>query len=39
VLIMKETLWKNSLNFVKDVLMVYVNLITIVVIRVVSEKE
>ena len=37
LLIMKETLWKNSLNFVKDVLMVYVNLSTIVVI--VSEKE
>jgi hypothetical protein len=37
VLIMKETLWKNNLNFVKDVPMIYVSLIIIVVI--VSEKK
>ena len=36
---MKETLWKNDLNFVKDVglVLLYVNLITIVII--VSEKK
>jgi hypothetical protein len=31
----KETLWKNSLNFLKDVPMICVNLIVIVV----SEKK
>jgi len=30
--IIKETLWKNNLNFVKDVPMIYVNFIKIVVI-------
>jgi hypothetical protein len=34
---MKETLWKNNLNFVNDVLVTYINLIVIVVI--VSEKQ
>jgi hypothetical protein len=37
MLIMKETWWKNNLNFVKDVPMVHVNFIAIV-IR-VSEKK
>ena len=36
VLIMKQTLWKNNLNFGKDMSMIYVNLIIIVII--VSEK-
>jgi len=36
VLIMRETLRKNDLNFVKDVPMIYVTLI--VVIRVSEEK-
>lgn len=31
VLTMKETLWKNNLNFVKDVPMIYLNFITILV--------
>jgi len=35
--IIKETLWKNNLNFVKDVPMIYVNLIKIVVIT--AEKK
>jgi hypothetical protein len=30
--IMKETLWKNNLNFVKDVPMIYVNFITILIV-------
>jgi hypothetical protein len=34
---LKETLWKNSTNFVKDVCMIYINFIIIVVI--VSEKK
>jgi hypothetical protein len=34
---MKETLWKNNLNFIKDVPMIYVNIIIIVII--VSEKK
>jgi hypothetical protein len=34
---MKETLGKNNLNFVKDVLMMYVNVIIIVMI--VSETK
>jgi hypothetical protein len=33
---MRETLWKNDLNFVKDVPMIYVTLI--VVMRVSEEK-
>jgi len=37
VLIVKETLWKNNLNFVKDVPMIYVNFIITVII--VSEGE
>jgi len=35
---LKVTLWKNSANFVKDVRMIYVNLIIIVVI-VPEEKN
>jgi hypothetical protein len=34
---MEETLWKNNLNFVKDVPTIYVSFIIIVII--VSEKE
>jgi hypothetical protein len=37
VLIMKEVSWKNKLRFVKDVLMICVNLIVIVVV--VPEKK
>jgi hypothetical protein len=37
VLIMKKTLWKNNLNFLKVVPMTYVNFITIVII--ISEKN
>jgi hypothetical protein len=37
VLIIKRTLWKNYLNFVKDVPMIYINF-TIIVIT-VSEKK
>jgi hypothetical protein len=37
VLIMKETLWKSTLNFVKDVPMIHVNLIVTLII--ISEKE
>jgi hypothetical protein len=39
--IMVETLWENSLNFVKDAPMIYVHLIIVVIIIViiVSEKE
>ena len=37
MLIVKETLWKNNLNFVKDVPMIYVNFIITVII--VSEGE
>jgi len=33
---MRETVWKNDLNFVKDVPMIYVTLI--VVMRVSEEK-
>ena len=33
---MKENLWKNNLNIVKDVLMIYVNFVAIG--TVVSEK-
>jgi hypothetical protein len=33
---MKETSWKNNLNIVKDVLMIYVNFIAIGII--ISEK-
>jgi hypothetical protein len=36
VLVMKEILWKNKRNFVKDVPKIYVNLIIIVIT--VSEK-
>jgi hypothetical protein len=36
VLVMKETLWKNNRNFVKDVPMTYVNFIIIVI---VSQKK
>jgi hypothetical protein len=32
---MKETLWKNNLNFVKDVTPMFLNVITIVIV--VSE--
>ena len=32
VLIMKEILWKNNLNFVKDVPMIYLNFITILIV-------
>jgi hypothetical protein len=32
VLIMKETLWKNNLNLVKYVHMIYLNFITILII-------
>jgi len=34
---MRETLWKNNINFVKDVPVVYINLIILVII--VSEKK
>lgn len=34
---LKETLWKYSTNFVKDVCMIYINFVIIVVI--VSEKK
>jgi hypothetical protein len=37
VLTMKETLWKNSLNFEKYTPMIYANFITIVMI--LSEKK
>jgi hypothetical protein len=37
VLTMKETLWKNTCNFVKDVHISFVNFIIIVII--VSEKK
>ena len=37
MLIVTETLWKNNLNFVKDVPMIYVNFIITVII--VSEGE
>jgi hypothetical protein len=37
MLIMKETLWKNNLNFAKDVTMLYVNFIATVII--LSEKK
>ena len=36
MLVMRETVWKNDLNFVKDVPMIYVTLI--VVMRVSEEK-
>jgi len=32
VLIMKETLWKNNLNCVKDVPMIHLNFITILIV-------
>jgi hypothetical protein len=32
VLIMKETLWKNNLYFVKDVPMIHLNFITILIV-------
>jgi hypothetical protein len=35
--IIKETLWKNNLNFVKDVPMIYVNFIEIVFI--IAEEK
>jgi len=35
--IIKETLWKNNLNFVKDVPMIYVNFIKIVFI--IAEEK
>jgi hypothetical protein len=37
VLIMKKTVWKNYLNFVKDVTMIYVHF-TIIIIRVSKKK-
>jgi hypothetical protein len=37
VLIMKETLWKNNLNFVNYVSMIYVNFIIIVIV--ISETK
>jgi len=37
VLIMKENVWKNYLNFVKDVTMIYVHF-TIIVIKVSKKK-
>jgi hypothetical protein len=37
VLIMKETLWKSNISFIKDVPMIYVNLI--VIVSIVSEKK
>jgi hypothetical protein len=36
---MKTTLWKNNLNFVKDVPMIYVNFITIVIIVTKGGKK
>jgi len=32
VLVMKQTLWKNNLNFVKDVPMTYLNFIKILIV-------
>jgi hypothetical protein len=32
VLIMKEILWKNNLNFVKDMPMIHLNFITILIV-------
>jgi hypothetical protein len=37
VLMTKETLWKNNVNFIKDVLVIFVHLIIIVMI--VCEKK
>jgi hypothetical protein len=37
--IMKETLWKNNNNFVKDVPMIYVNFILIVIVVKVKESS
>jgi hypothetical protein len=37
VLIMKETLWKNNLNFAEDVPMLYIDFIATVII--LSEKK
>jgi hypothetical protein len=37
VLVMKEASWKNKLQFVKDVPMIHVNLVTIVIV--VTEKR
>jgi hypothetical protein len=37
VLIMNETLWKNNLNFVKDVPMIYVSFIVIVITKAESS--
>ena len=32
VLIMKQILWKNNLNFVKDVPMIHLNFITVFIV-------
>jgi len=37
LLIMKKTLWKNNLTYVKDVYILYVHFIAIIII--VSEKK
>ena len=34
---MKKTFWKSNINFVKDVPMIYVNLI--IIVSIVSEKN
>jgi hypothetical protein len=39
VLKTKETLWKNNLNFVKDVSIIYVNFITTVLTVTEKKKE
>jgi hypothetical protein len=39
VLIMKDTMLKNNLNFVKDVPMIYASFIIIVGLIIVSEKK
>ena len=38
VWIMRETLWKNNLNFIKDVPMIHVNFIVIVIVVKIKVK-
>jgi len=39
VLVMQETLWKNDLNFVKEVPTIYVNFIVVVIIVVRKNRK
>ena len=39
LLVMKQTLWKNNLNFVNDVCMLYVHFITILIIVFEKKRE